>query len=39
MRIEPFEHQLTNLGAGFVDFLIKPLKTKEHKMRMVADAV
>ncbi len=29
------EHQLTNLSARFVDFGVKPLKTKEHKMRMV----
>ena len=29
------EHQLTNLSARFVDLGVKPLKTKEHKMRMV----
>jgi hypothetical protein len=28
------EHQLTNLSARFVDLGVKPLKTKEHKMRM-----
>jgi len=29
------EHQLTNLSARFVDLGVKPLKTKEPKMRMV----
>jgi hypothetical protein len=33
------EHQSANLSERFVDFGVKPLKTKEHKMRMVADAV
>jgi hypothetical protein len=29
------EHRLTNLSNRFVDSGVKPLKSKEHKMRMV----
>ena len=29
------EHLLTNLSNRFVDSGVKPLKSKEHKMRMV----